>query len=179
MIGRHRIILIAAVDRNWAIGKDNKLLYNIPIDMKYFKDKTEGNIVVYGYNTLLSFSEQNILPNRDNIILTSKMIACGSDRMYAAHSVDEVIDTIKGFDDSRDVYICGGSSVYQQFIDMSDKACITIIDASTERADKFFPNLFENLQWKLIDYGSPIVDNNSGLRIQFHTFVKRKKFKNK
>ena len=179
MIGRHKIILIAAVDRNWAIGKDNKLLYNIPIDMKYFKEKTEGNIVVYGYNTLMSFPQRKTLPDRDNIILTSKILACGSERMYVAHSIQEVLDIIESFDDDRDVFICGGASVYQQFMDICDLAYITNIDATIDGADAFFPRLWGDLKWKLIDYSPRIQDTHSGLTIRYHTFAKLKKYKYK
>ena len=178
MIGSHRLILIAAVDQNWAIGRDNKLLWHIPTDMKRFKKLTENNIVVYGYNTLLSFPHRKILPNRDNIILTSKIIACGSDRMQVAHSIQDVLNIIESFQDKRDVFICGGASVYKQFIDMCDLAYITHIDAVAEGADAFIPKLY-SVEWKLIDYSPGIHDSQSNLTIRYHTFAKKKKYKYK
>ena len=56
--------LIAAVDNNWGIGKDGKLLTSIPKDMKFFREKTTGNVVVMGRKTLESFPGQKPLPNR-------------------------------------------------------------------------------------------------------------------
>ena len=174
MIGNHKIILIAAVDRNWAIGKDNKLLYKIPSDMKYFKTMTEGNIVVYGYNTLLSFPQRKILPNRDNIILSSKCIACGDDHMHAEHSISEALQIIADIDDRRDVFICGGSSVYKQFLELADSAFITKIHATTEDADAFFPNLDEDLHWIQTNHYLPFKDCDSGLKIEFTKYINNK-----
>ena len=62
--------LIVAVDRNWAIGKDNKLLVSIPDDMKFFRDTTTGKVVVMGRKTLESFPNGKPLKNRVNIVLT-------------------------------------------------------------------------------------------------------------
>ena len=174
MIGNHKIILIAAVDKNWAIGKDNKLLYKIPLDMKYFKTMTEGNIVVYGYNTLLSFPQRKILPNRVNIILTSKHIECSYDDMYVAHSIDEVLEIISNINDRRDVYICGGASVYRQFLDLADSAFITKIHAKSEDADAFFPNLDKDSHWDQTHHYLPFKDKISGLKIEFANYVNNK-----
>lgn len=174
MIGDHRIILIAAVDRNWAIGKDNHLLWHIPTDMKFFNDKTKGNIVVYGFNTLMSFPNRNILPNRDNIILTRKMIACGSDRMHVAHSIDDAINIIESFEDNRDVFICGGASVYHQFIDICDIAYITRINATADHADAFLVNLGSHPQWHKPEIGVLLMDEKSGLVLTFDKYVRNK-----
>ena len=62
--------LIAAVDENWAIGYQNKLLTSIPEDMKFFRETTTGKVVVMGRKTLESFPGKKPLKNRTNIILT-------------------------------------------------------------------------------------------------------------
>lgn len=139
MIGKHKILLIAAVDENWAIGKNNQLLYHIPEDMKFFRKTTEGNIVVYGSKTLRSFPNAKPLPNRTNIVLSSHDIK-GID---TAHSVQEIVDKIAAIHDNRPVFICGGASVYRQFLDMCDGAYITHINAKAEGADAFLPNLID------------------------------------
>lgn len=170
MVEKHRLILIAAVDNNWAIGKDNNLIYNVPTDMAHFRKKTLNNIIVYGFNTLMSFPQRKILPKRDNIILTSKIIACGSDRMYVAHSIDDVLKIISEFDDDRDVYICGGASVYRQFLDIADEACITLINAETDGADAFFPNLYTESNWVESNHEYLGIDEASGLELNLYTY---------
>ena len=70
MIGKHKLSIIVAVDDNWAIGKNNDLLYSIPTDMKFFREKTSGHVVVMGSNTLKSFPGGNPLKNRKNIVMT-------------------------------------------------------------------------------------------------------------
>lgn len=164
--------MIAAVDRNWAIGKDNKLLYNIPTDMKFFKEQTMGNIVVYGWKTLESFPQRKILPGRDNIVLTSKTIACGDPRMYVAHCISDVAHIINSFDDDRDVFICGGASVYEQFVNIADEAYITKIAAETEGADAYFPNLDILPNWEKRATFLTQTDEKSGIDLCFERYVR-------
>ena len=63
--------LIVAADKNWGIGKDNKLLVSIPSDMKFFRQETMGKVVVMGRKTLESFPNGLPLKNRTNVVLTS------------------------------------------------------------------------------------------------------------
>ncbi len=172
MVNKHKIIMIAAVDRNWAIGKNNGLLYNVPTDMQFFKQQTMGNIIVYGWNTLQSFPGGNILPGRDNIILTSKTIACDSPRMYAAHSIEELMQVIERFDDERPVFICGGASVYKQFVEIADEAYITKLDAEDADADAFFPNLDDREDWGKRATFVTQTDAVSGLNLQFERYCR-------
>ena len=78
--------LIAAVDKNWAIGRNNKLLVSIPDDMKFFRETTTGKVVVMGRKTLESFPGKKPLKNRVNIVLTG-------DRSYQADGAVIVHDT--------------------------------------------------------------------------------------
>ena len=164
----HKIILIAAVDRNWAIGKNNRLLYRIPTDMQFFKQQTMGNIVVYGRRTLESFPGGRILSGRDNIVLTRKTVTCEDAHMYIAHCIDDVVHIINSFDDERPVFVCGGASVYEQFVHIADEAYITKISAETSDADAYFPNL-----------KTPFLihtDSSSGLDICFEHYVHSETF---
>lgn len=169
----HKIIMIAAVDRNWAIGKNNKLLYNIPTDMKFFKEQTMGNIVVYGWKTLESFPQRTTLPGRDNIVLTSsKIIVCSDPRMHVAHCISDAAHIINSFDDDRDVFICGGASVYEQFASIADEAYITKINAETPDADAYFPNLDEMPEWEHQATFFTHTDPSSGLDLCFERYVR-------
>ena len=139
--------LIAAVDKRWGIGLDNKLLISIPEDMKYFRETTKGNVVVMGRKTLESFPGKKPLNNRINIVLTK-------DRNYkvegatVCNTKEEVLEEVKKYD-TNNVYIIGGESIYRLFEDECDTALITKIDFEYE-ADKRFPNLDEH-GWELVE----------------------------
>lgn len=138
--------LIAAVDENWGIGYENKLLVRIPADQKYFRNETTGKVIVMGRRTLESFPQSQPLANRENIVLSSKPDY--SVRGAAVlHSVEETLEFLKQFPD-EDVFIIGGETVYRQFLPYCDEALITKIYHSY-RADAFFPNLDEDEEWEL------------------------------
>ena len=141
----HKIIIIVAVDKNWAIGKNNDLIYSIPTDMKFFRETTKNNIVVYGYNTMLSFPNQNPLPKRDNVVITSRNIDT-KDNLIVAHSIEDALNCISDIKDNRNVYICGGASIYKQALEIADRLLLTEIDDTPKEADAFFP---EYKQWRL------------------------------
>ena len=136
--------LIAAVDKNWAIGRNNKLLVSIPDDMKFFRETTTGKVVVMGRKTLESFPGKKPLKNRVNIVLTG-------DRSYQAdgavivHDMEELHEELKKYP-SEDIYVIGGESIYKQLLDECDVAHITKIDFAYE-ADACFPNLDEKEAW--------------------------------
>ena len=136
--------LIAAVDKNWAIGLNNKLLVSIPEDMKFFRKTTTGKVVVMGRKTLESFPNGLPLKNRVNIVLTSDKNYKVKDAIIV-HSMDALLEELKNYN-SEDIYVIGGESIYRQMVDMCDVAHITKIDYAYE-ADSYFPNLDEDPQW--------------------------------
>jgi len=139
--------LIAAVDANWAIGNKNSLLVQIPADQKFFRNETTGKTIVLGRKTLETFPGGRPLPNRTNIILSSRPDYKVKDAIVL-HSVEEVLEKLKEYD-SDDVFIIGGDSIYRQFLQYCDIAEITKIDYAYE-ADAYFPNLDEAEDWELI-----------------------------
>lgn len=138
--------LIVAVDSNWGIGLKNKLLVQIPNDMKFFRQETTGKIIVMGRKTLESFPQSQPLAKRVNIVLTS-------DKNYQVkgadivHSMEELMEELKKYN-SEDVYVIGGESIYRQLLPFCDVAHVTKIDHSYE-ADTYFPNLDVNPEWKI------------------------------
>ncbi|MDO4521868.1 MAG: dihydrofolate reductase [Eubacteriales bacterium] len=138
--------IIVAVDKNWAIGLNNKLLVSIPADMKLFRETTTGKVVVMGRKTLESFPNGLPLKNRTNIVLTR-------DETYQVrgaimvHSLEELLEELKKYD-SEDVYCIGGDSVYHLLLPYCDTAHITRIDHVYE-ADSYFPNLDEDPEWEI------------------------------
>ena len=138
--------LIAAVDKNWAIGKNNELLVSIPNDMKMFRQMTTGKVVVMGRKTLESFPNGLPLKNRVNIVLTKNQNYQVKDAIIV-HSVEEVLEELKKYD-SEDVYVIGGEQIYRQMLPYCDTAHMTKIDHAYE-ADAYFPNLDEKEEWKI------------------------------
>ena len=115
--------IIVAVDKNWAIGKDNKLLVSIPADMKMFLKETQGKVVVMGRKTLESFPNGLPLKNRTNIVLTGNKDYNVKDAIIV-HTVEELLEEIKKYP-SEEVYCIGGDSVYKQLLPYCDTAHVT------------------------------------------------------
>ncbi|MDY3818078.1 MAG: dihydrofolate reductase [Lachnospiraceae bacterium] len=138
--------LIAAVDENWAIGKNNQLLVSIPADMKFFRTTTTGKVVVMGRKTLESFPNGLPLKNRTNIVLTHDKSYKVKDAIIV-YSMEELREELKKYD-TDDIYVIGGESIYRQLVDECDVAHITKIDFAYD-ADAYFPNLDEKPDWEL------------------------------
>ena len=132
--------LIAAVDKNWAIGLKNKLLVSIPADMKFFRE------VVMGRKTLESFPNQRPLKNRVNIVLTKDEAYQVKDAVVV-HDMEQLREELAKYP-SEDIYVIGGESIYRQLVDECDVAHITKIDYAYE-ADAYFPNLDEKEEWEI------------------------------
>jgi dihydrofolate reductase len=137
--------LIAAVDQNWGIGKDNKLLVSIPADMKFFRETTMGKVVVMGRKTLESFPNGLPLKNRTNIVLSANpsYLVKGA---IVVHSKDRLEEELKKYD-SGEIYVIGGESIYRMLLEDCDTAYVTKIEYAYE-ADAYFPNLDEAPGWE-------------------------------
>lgn len=138
--------LIVAVDRNWAIGKENKLLVSIPQDMKFFREQTTGKVVAMGRKTLESFPGGQPLKNRVNIVLTSDP-EYHVKGVIAVHTIKEMMEELKKYE-SEDIFVIGGESIYRQLLPYCHRAYVTRIDHAYD-ADTYFPNLDEDPQWKM------------------------------
>ena len=136
--------LIVAVDKNWAIGKENKLLVSIPQDMKFFRETTMGKVVVMGRKTLESFPGGQPLKKRTNIVITRDKKYSVKDAIVV-HSVEEALEELKDYN-SEDIYVIGGESIYRQMLPHCHVAHVTKIDHAYE-ADTYFPNLDEDEEW--------------------------------
>ena len=110
--------LIAAVDNNWAIGKNNQLLVRIPMDQKFFREMTTGKVVVMGRKTLESFPNSRPLKNRTNIVLTHNP-SYEVEGAVVVHSLDELHKELEKYN-SEDIYIIGGQKIYEQLVDECD-----------------------------------------------------------
>lgn len=140
--------LIVSVDKNWAIGYQNKLLVRIPNDMKNFRRLTTDNVIVMGRKTLESFPQGQPLANRVNIVLT-KSKDYQVKGAVVVHSIEELTEELKRYEDKQ-IYVVGGESIYRQLLPFCDKAIITKIDGVYE-ADTYFPNLDEDKEWQITE----------------------------
>lgn len=145
--------LIAAVDRNWAIGNQGRMLAVIPADQKLFRQETMGKIIVMGRKTFLTFPGGRPLDGRHNVILTKKE-DWGVKGAVVCHSVKETLKQIEALIKENnlknsDVFIIGGESVYREFLPYCSVAHITFIDFSYA-ADTHMVNL-EKEGWKVAE----------------------------
>lgn len=131
--------LIVAVDRNWGIGKDNELLYDIPADKKFFKKMTMNKTVVMGMNTYKSIGAA--LSGRDNIVITTKHLR-NDDRLVFMR-ISEFLFRMDLLLNTDNYFIIGGEMLYNKLIDKCDELFITHIDSESE-ADTFFPDPTEH-----------------------------------
>lgn len=135
------IKLICAVDRNFGIGYKSSLLFEIPDDLKRFRNLTQGGIVVQGRVTYESIVKKlgNPLPNRINCVLTRNKKIELPVRVFKSDSVEKIINhyTESGKQD-KDLWIIGGQQVYDAFLPHADEVLITYIDAEAPKADTHF-----------------------------------------
>lgn len=138
--------LIVAVDKNWGIGNNNKLLVSIPSDMKFFRQETSGKVVVMGRKTLESFPNGLPLKNRTNIVLTSDPSYQVKDAIIV-HDLPELLKELKKYPDDQ-IYVIGGGKVYEELLPYCNLAHVTKIDFAFE-ADTYFQNLDEKEEWEI------------------------------
>lgn len=141
--------LIVAIGNNNEIGKDNKLLWNIPEDLKKFKEITTGNIVIMGRKTYESIGRP--LPNRENIILTRNKKKFLEKNKNLNVEVYENIETLieKYKNNNKDIFIIGGEEIYKIAMekDIIKKLYISHINYEDKEADAYFPKI-DYKKWK-------------------------------
>ena len=135
------ITIICACSENRVIGKDNKLPWHIPSDLKRFKKLTLGNVVVMGRNTYQSMGKA--LANRTNVVL-SKNGLFNPDDAVVFDSVELVLEEYA----DENVFVIGGEQIYKEFLPYADRIELTFIEKEFE-GDAFFPELGE--EWKVIN----------------------------
>jgi len=163
------IITILNADKKFGIGKKNGLLFNLPLDMKFFRETTRGHTVCMGENTLLSFPGSKPLKDRLNIVLSLEN-EYDFPNVVVTHKFDEFLRIIKEHSLNEDVYIIGGASIYRQTLPYVNKVLLTKVNADGG-AEVFFPNLDENPDFECVDEGTPVMDGN--IEIRFTTYINK------
>ena len=166
---------IVAVDNNYAIGKNNDLLYDIPRDMKYFRETTLNKIVVMGLNTLLSFPNQKPLKNRTNIVLSGSDKNFKCDNAIVVYTLDELFDTLSKYN-TDDIFVVGGASVYNLLMPYCKYAYITKINAERP-ADVYINNIEKIDNWNLIKDSEKYIENDLEFSFQIYENKDVKQYK--
>ncbi len=159
------ISIIVAVSENNVIGKDNDLVWHLPADMKFFKEKTSGHCVITGRKNYESIPLKfRPLPNRTNIVITrqKEYDAMGA---IVVGSLEEAIEKAKQTGDDE-IFIMGGGEIFKQSIPFTDRIYLTKIHHSFE-GDVFFPELNPK-EWKQTDLKRGTVDEKN---IYEHDFI--------
>ncbi len=157
--------VIAAVDRNWAIGKDGNQLVYLSEDLRRFRALTTGHTVILGRKTLATFPGGRPLKGRENLILSRNPdFAPEGARVFA--DIESLLAAAPA-----DAFVIGGSSVYQALLDRCDTAYITKIDRAFPGADCFFPNLDALPQWRIVEEGPELEEQ--GMKFRYVTYRRR------
>ena len=161
---------IVAVDLNWGIGCDGKLLQYISEDMKFFKEKTTGNVVVMGRETFESFPGKNPLKDRVNIVLSRNELF-KDDRLIVCNSVEETLKELEKYDSDK-IFIIGGATIYKRFLPYCNELYVTKVH-NKQKADRFFPNIDSMKEWKLIEESEEKEYNN--IKYVFSKYINNSK----
>lgn len=162
---------IVAVDKNWGIGRNNKLLAHLPSDLQRFKAITEGNIVVMGRKTLESLPNGNPLPNRINIVITRDKLF-SKEGVIAVNSIEHLSNYMRILEvvDDVDCYVIGGGQIFERLLEFCNEVLITKINHKFE-VDTYFPNLDKSKEWEIADESEPQYEN--GYEFTYITYKRK------
>lgn len=140
--------IIVTVDENWAIGRQDGLLTQIPADKRNLQQLTRGGIMVMGRKTMQAMPQGQPLYGCDTIVL-SESSSFQVKGVQVVHSLEELQTALEG-EDSRNICVCGGESTYRQLLAKCDTAYVTMIEKSYD-ANRYFENLDKSDEWVLAE----------------------------
>lgn len=159
--------IIVAIANNNVIGKDNKLIWHIPEDLKRFKKITSGHKIIMGRKTFESLGR--VLPNRKHIIL------CNDMEMNVDNENVEVLDDISKLDkyinSEEECFVIGGATIYKLLMPYANKMYITRINQSFE-GDVYFPEIKEEI-WKEISREKGLKNEENPFDYEYITYLRR------
>lgn len=149
---------IVCVSENWAIGKNNGLIFNLKQDMKFFSKTTTNCTVVMGENTLLSLPGGQPLKNRINLVL------CPEGHTYEGcfcfHTLESLLGYIKLIVGDQDVYVIGGGMMYRSMLPYCDEVLVTKVKEYIPDAQVFFPNLDLDPNFEIVGTSETFKEDN-------------------
>ena len=147
--------IIVAKSKNNVIGKDNKLIWNIPDDLKRFKKLTTNHTIIMGRKTFESLGR--VLPNRKHIVLTNdKRYTVDNPNVQIIHDLEELSKYEK---DNQEHFVIGGAMIYKLLLPKCNRLYITEIDEEFE-GDTFFPEIKQD-EWKIVKKETGPQDDNT------------------
>ncbi len=161
------ISLIAAMGKNRVIGKNNSLPWNLPADMKHFRELTTNKPVIMGRKTFESIGKP--LPNRTNIVITR-------DQDYKAENcivVRSADDALKAAENNEEVMVIGGSQIYKEFLPRANRMYLTLIEEDFD-GDAFFPE-YKVEEWEETAYEEHERDSKNQYNYTFLTLERKPK----
>ncbi len=158
------ICMIVAADKNLAIGKDNKMPWHLPADLKFFKKTTSGYPVLMGRKTYDSIGKA--LPGRRNLVISRSANTLPDAAVY--HSIEEAVASCETADK---LFIIGGEQIFRQCISVCDTIYLTQIDGTFD-ADTWFPPIDAD-EWKEVERSDYPADEKNAFNLSFVTLKKR------
>ncbi|MDD7593233.1 MAG: dihydrofolate reductase [Peptoniphilaceae bacterium] len=150
------MILLIAVDQNYAIGKDGDLLYHIPDDLKHFRKLTEHNIVVMGRKTLEAMPGGRPLPHRVNVVMTSQDLP-EEEGLIVVHDEAQLLEKLDEINPQHEkqVYLIGGGALTKALYEHVDTAILTHLDKAFDDADTWIPAVGDDPDFELVSESEP------------------------
>ncbi|HET9279183.1 MAG TPA: dihydrofolate reductase [Flavitalea sp.] len=162
------ISLVVAVSENDVIGKDNKLLWRLPNDMKFFKNTTWAMPVIMGRKTFDALGKP--LTGRTNIVITRQK-AWKADGVTVVKNLDQAIIAAAGTD-AKEAFVIGGGEIYKQGMDRADRIFLTRVHAVLE-GDTFFPEV-SNKEWNLVSNLDFTADEKHAFAYSFQIWERKR-----
>jgi dihydrofolate reductase len=163
------ISIIVAVGKNNVIGKDNALIWHLPADMKFFKEKTMGHVIITGRKNYESIPEKfRPLPNRTNIVIT-KQKDYQAPGAVVVDSIEKALELARKSGDPE-IFIIGGAEIFRQTLQVTDRIYLTEIHHDFE-GDVFFPEI-DRAEWKETTRTKGITDEKNKYAYDFITLDK-------
>ena len=164
------ISLIVAATENNVIGKDNRLLWRLPNDLKFFKNTTWGMPLVMGRKTFESISPEP-LPGRYNIVITrNESWNPHKENMWIVHSIQEAIDKAKETD-CKELFIAGGGEIFKESMGIANKIYMTRVHTKLD-GDTSFPEMKQN-EWEKVFNLDFSANEKHAYAYSFETWVKK------
>lgn len=171
------VVLVAALDRDFAIGRGNALPWSLPDDLKRFKQLTLGHALLMGRKTAESLGRA--LPGRRNLVLT-RSGRVPFEGMEAVASLDAAIalvappgaDEAQGATEPSTLMVIGGGEVYALALPRASRLHLTWVDARVDDADAWFPR-FDAAAWTMLDSEAHAADARHAHAFRFADYVRR------
>lgn len=160
------VSLIVAVSSNNVIGKDNKLPWHLPADLKYFKNTTWAMPIIMGRKTFESIGKP--LPGRTNIVITRNK-DWKAEGAEVVHSIDEARKLAEQHD-VKEIFIIGGAGIFNSSIDQATRIYLTRVHHEFE-GDAFFPN--PDAQWQLVNNKEVEADEKNAYALSFEVWERK------